>query len=344
MNIQTSGRSFAAIVKARTMEFLRDRGTFIWNLIFPVIMVFGFAFAFSGGANDAVLTVGTFGTAPDDFSLFQLSGIEQIDYQDRSVSIDEALQKLRRHQMDMLIDFDSGGYYINSESPSADIARSLISSPGAPQNAELTEEQVEGRAIRYVDWVVPGIVGMNMMFSCLFGVGFVLVRYRKNGVLKRMKATPVTPLTFVSAQAASRLIIVIVTSVIVYIGTNLALKFMMNGSYLDLFIITVLAIISMISLGLVFASRFKSEEMANGVLNLVTFPMIILSGVFFSLEDAPAFIRSIAKVFPLTHFIDGARAIMIDGAGLGQILPNLLYLAIFSLVMLIGSSLLFRWE
>jgi ABC-2 type transport system permease protein len=332
-------RSFSAMVKARTMEFVRDRGTFFWNLLFPVLLVFGFSFAFSGG-DEAVFTGAYFGAIPSDFALAETAGFELIDYAERGRDLDQALESLREHQLDLVMDFDRGEYYINTEAPGSDILRTVMAGSGA----SLTEATVSGEPIRYVDWLVPGVIGMNMMFSCLFGVGFVLVRYRKNGVLKRMKATPVSPLNFVSAQAVSRLIIVIITSVVVFAGTNFFLKFVMKGSWLNLLLLTTLSILCMIALGLVFASRIKSEELASGLLNLVTFPMLILSGVFFSLENAPAFVGRVAKAFPLTHFIDGARAIMLEGAGLAVIFPNLLYLAALTVAFLVLASLLFKWE
>jgi len=185
---------------------------------------------------------------------------------------------------------------------------------------------------------------MNMLFSCMFGVGFVIVRYRKNGVLKRMKATPVSPLMFISAQMASRFFIVLATSILVFAGTNLFLKFVVNGSYLLLILLTMLAILCMISLGLIFAARLKSEELASGLMNLITFPMMIFSGVFFSLEGTPPFMQMLSKFFPLTHFIEGARAVMIDGAGLMQILPNMAVMGGMTIVFLIISSMFFRWE
>ncbi len=185
---------------------------------------------------------------------------------------------------------------------------------------------------------------MNMMFSSLFGVGYVIVRYRKNGVLKRLKATPVHALNFVGAQAVSRLSIVLLTSIFVFAGTNLSLNFMMRGNYFDLLVLTTLGILCMISLGLVFASRMKSEEMAGGILNLVTFPMLALSGVFFSLEGSPPILRTLAMGLPLTHFTEASRKIMLDGAGLAQIAPHLLVLGGLTVAFLGLSSVLFKWE
>ncbi|MBI9106464.1 MAG: ABC transporter permease [Spirochaetales bacterium] len=330
-------KKFNAIVYARTMEFIRDRGTLFWNLLFPVVLVVGFSFAFAGGS-DSLFKVGVKGQPSLQSRTFlELSSIEVIPYES---DIEEVIEKIRRHQIDMLIDFDEQKYYLNDESSAAELLRIL----SGTELAGFQEKALTGAPIRYVDWVVPGIIGMNMLFSCMFGVGFVIVRYRKNGVLKRMKATPVSPLLFITAQMGSRFLIVLVTSIAVFTGTNLFLHFAVNGSYLLLILITMLAILCMLSFGLIFAARIKSEELASGLMNLLTFPMIIFSGVFFSLEGAPAFMQTASKFLPLTHFIEAARAVMIDGAGIIQIMPNLLILVGMTIAFLITASVLFRWE
>lgn len=330
-------KKFKAIVYARTMEFVRDRGTFFWNLLFPVVLVIGFAFAF-GGNDDKLFKVGILGdTAAVEGTFLALDSVETINY---DIPLGTVLEKLRRHQIDMIVDTEKNAYYLNDESASAGVLRKL----GQDDLRGFEELRISGQAIRYVDWLVPGIIGMNMLFSCMFGVGFVIVRYRKNGVLKRMKATPITPFTFVTAQMASRFIIVLLTSAAVFEGTNLFLHFMVNGSYWLLLLLLSLAILCMISFGLIFAARLKSEELASGLMNILTFPMIIFSGVFFSLEGTPKIMQTLSKIFPLTHFIEGARAVMIDGAGFVDILPNLGILAGMTILFLATASLLFRWE
>ena len=338
-------RQFTAIFKARTLEFVHDRGTFVWNLFFPIVLVIGFGFAFSGDAQQ-LFKVGTIGEPPRTLRFMEIGQIEFIPYDvTTEEEISEIVERVRRHQLDMLIVFPTEEYYINTESPNGPVLERLLLSDGEESpSAGLRQRPVAGEPIRYVDWVVPGVIGMNMMFSCLFGVGFVIVRYRKNGVLKRIKATPVSALTFVSAQAASRLLIVVLTSIVVFTGTNVVFGFMMNGSYLTLLLLTTLSILSMISLGLVFASRIKSEELAGGLLNLVTFPMIILSGVFFSLEGTPKVMQQVSRVLPLTHFTEGARAIMLEGVGLWGVMPHLAFLAVVTVVFLAVAAFLFRWE
>lgn len=327
---------FFAVLRARTMEFVRDRGTLIWNIAFPVLLVFGFAFAFGGGG-EAVFTVGYLGVRPDDLAFFQLEHVDFVAYDDR----EEAISKVRYHQIDLLVDLRNDAYFVNESSTNGSLVRELLV---AQHGERFAQETVTGRPIRYVDWFVPGLIGMNMMFSGVFGVGFVIVRYRKNGVLKRLKATPLSALEFVSAQVASRFMIVVLTSVVVFAATNLVLRFMMLGSYLLLLLLAMLAVFCMISLGLVLASRIKSEELASGVMNVIIFPMILISGVFFSLEGTPPIVQTISRFFPLTHFINGARAIMLDGAGIVGIAPNLLVLVGFTVAFLAAASVLFRWE
>jgi len=337
-------RQFAAMFVARTMEFVRDRGTFFWNLLFPLFLVFGLAFAFSGG-EEALFKVGTVGAPPEGLPFLRLEQAKFIPYEGTSAR-DAALRKLERHQIDMVLDFGSDEFAVNAESSKGRLLRTIfLSQQGAGQGGRtFSERAVSGRATRYVDWLVPGIIGMNMMFSSLFGVGYVIVRYRKNGVLKRFKATPVSALNFVSAQAASRLVIVLLTSIFVYAGTNAFLGFMMRGSYLTLLLLTTVGILCMISLGLVFASRIRSEELAGGLLNLVTMPMLALSGVFFSLEGSPPVLGVVAQAFPLTHFTEAARKIMLDGAGLWDIAPHLLVLGGLTAVFLLVGAALFKWE
>ncbi len=332
-------RQFLAMFKARTMEFVRDKGSFYWSLLLPVFLVFGFAFAFSGSGSP-MFKVGILGQQDSSMPFMKTPQIQFISYDMPTAEKQKPQDLLARHQIDMIIDFTDSSATFNSLSDKSMLLKQLFTVPGNP----FSVKTVSGKAIRYVDWFVPGIIGMNIMFSCLMGVGFVIVRYRKNGVLKRLKATPIGAFNFIGAQAASRLCIVLFTSVFVYAGTNFFLRFLMLGSYLNLFLLMVIGSLCMISLGLVFAARIKNEELAGGLFNIVTFPMLAFSGVFFSLEGSPPILRTIGNVFPLTHFINAARKIMLEGAGLAAIAPELLILGGLTAVFLVIASLLFRWE
>ncbi len=335
-------KRFLAILQARSMEFLRDRSTLGWSVVFPILLVIGFAFVFSGGPK-SMFKVGVIGNPAalrpgPASSFFKTKYIQFIPLNDEGKSI----EKVQHFQIDMLVDVRSGiRYWINENSPNGYILERILN-PGP--NSGYERLAVRGRQIRYVDWVVPGILAMNMMFSCLFGVGYVIVRYRKNGFLKRLKATPLSSFEFLLAQMVSRLLLIQTVTAGVYAGCNAFIHFQMRGSYLDLFVVSLVGAICLISLGLLIAARFSSEELANGILNLITWPMMLLSGVWFSLEGANPIVRKIAQFLPLTHLVDGARAIMTEGADLMDIAPHIVVLAAMTAVFLSIGSLIFRWE
>ena len=229
---------------------------------------------------------------------------------------------------------------MNTDSPKGYIVEKLL----LAADPDAARQPVSGKAVRYVDWLFPGILGMNMMFSCLFGVGYVVLRYRKSGFLKRLHATPLTAFEFLSAQVLSRLALILFVTAILYFGIGAIIGFHSAGSGLLLALVALLSALSMIALGLTIAARFSSEELVGGLLNLLTWPMMLLSGIWFSLEGSPRWVQWIAHIFPLTHAIDAARAVMIDGAGAAQIAPHLLYLAVTALVFLAFGAWSFRWR
>ncbi|PIE82691.1 MAG: ABC transporter permease [Candidatus Contendobacter odensis] len=335
-------KRFWAVFLCRNLEFLRDRSTLLWNLVFPISLIAGFAFAFSGTMLNTykVGVLGDKNTWKGDF--FTIRYIRFIPIAQQPA----ALVKIERHQLDMLLDPVNRQYWINDESAKGYVLERLLrgTHTNTDTNAGFHKEIISGRIIRYVDWVLPGVLAMNTMFSCLFGVGHVIVRYRKTGTLRRLKVTPLTPLEFLAAQIASRLWLVIATAVLVFVSTDQIINFHMHGAYLDLLIVLATGSISLISLSLIVAARVKSEEVATGLLNFISWPMTFLSGVWFSLEGVNPFLQKCAQLAPLTHMIDAARAIMIDGAGLADVSGHLLALAIMSAIFMAIGVRLFRWE
>jgi ABC-type multidrug transport system permease subunit len=332
-----------AIFRARNREFVRDRGTMAWNLILPVMLMFGLSFIFS--ADRPVYVVGVLQSAAEiDVAVHPFLQTRYIDFV--VINDEEAgFSRIARHQLDLLVQFEGRQqYWINPDSRKGYFVELALLESGGGQGLTLVKAQIEGDAIRYVDWVLPGILGMNMMFSSLFGVGYVVVRYRKNGFLKRLRATPLRSLEFVIAQVASRLALIVMITSFLFFGTKFFLDTRMDGSYLTLLIVLIVGAICLISLGLMISARVTSEELAGGFLNMVTWPMMMLSGVWFSLESASEWVRRISDIFPLTHVLDAARAVMIDGAGIVEIAPQLTTLVIMSALFLSFGALAFRWH
>jgi ABC-type multidrug transport system permease subunit len=203
---------------------------------------------------------------------------------------------------------------------------------------------IRGSAIRYVDWVLPGIIGMNIMFSALFGVGYAIVRYRKNGVLKRLNATPLTALEFIGGQLMSRIVMVVIVGLVLLLGARFLLSTLMLGSLALLVLTMFMGALALVSLGLLVAARLRSEEFTGGLLNMTTWPMMGLSEVWFSLEGAPHLVHQISQLMPLTHLVQALRAIMVDGAGFVAISDHLAVLALMSAIFLAIGSMAFSWD
>ena len=327
-----------AVVTARNREFYRDKSGLGWNIFVPIMLLLGFAFIFAQ-ADDELFNIGVLGN-PDGQPLADLQYVQLVQLQDQT----EAMKRLRHHGIDLLVDLrDAPRYWRNKESARGYAAEHLLLQQYNTSPSGLQREFVSGQAMRYVDWLVPGVLGMNIMFSALWGVGWVIVRYRKNGVLRRLRATPLTAGEFLLAQVISRLYIVMIVNILVFVVADALLDFPMRGSYTALFAVLLVGSVSLISLGLLVATRVRSEEFASGLLNVLAIPMMILCGVWFSLDGAHVAVLWLAEVLPLTHVVDAARRIMLDGAGMADIAFELVLLTGISILLLYLSSKLFRW-
>jgi ABC-2 type transport system permease protein len=331
-------RRLLSVWHARNLEFVRDRPTLLFTLLLPIGVVVGMGFIL-GGPPRPLFKVGVLGTdVPAHADPFRAERYTQfVAVQDEATGLSEVTHQ----EIDLLVDFDGGvRYWVNTDSPKGYIVEKLlmVADPGARRLP------VTGKAIPYVNWLFPGILAMNMMFSCLFGVGYVVLRYRKSGFLKRLHATPLTAFEFLTAQVLSRLSLILFLTVVLYAGIGAIIHFHSVGSLALLFLVAVIGSLSMIALGLTVAARFASEELVGGLLNLLTWPMMLLSGVWFSIEGSPQWVQWVADIFPLTQVIQAARAVMLDGAGIQRITPNLIYLAATTLVFLAFGAWSFKWR
>ena len=335
-------RRIWTIFIARNKEFYRDRSAFLWNLLFPILIVIGFGMIFSDG-NKSDYKVGVIHSAAAADPVAQrFLATKHVQFVPIETA-DEGQNKLAHHRIDMLVDFSAHRYWVSESSPKSYFSEKLLEAASA-EKTPFERETVKRAEIHYVEWLFPGILGMNMMFSALFGVGYVVVRYRKNGALKRMSVTPVHPWEFLTAQVLSRLFTIVVTTAVVYAGCTAVYRFECKGSYLLLAAVYTLGAFCMINLGLLVACRSSSEEFANGVINLMTWPMMFFSEVWFSLEGTHPWAQKASLVFPLTHTVSAARAIMNDGATIMDIKVQLIVLSVLSAVFLLAGSLLFKWQ
>ncbi len=341
-----------AVFVSRNYEFFRDKAAFGWNFLFPFLIVAGFAIVFSGD-NRSQFKAGIYPLASGRIDIKSVAVPQRfmethhIDFIPIA-SFDEGIDKLSHHKIDILIENGKRPhrYWINDSSPKGYVVERIFREstlPAAVYKKTVEREKISGTQIRYIDWLFPGILGMNMMFSALYSVGFVIVRYRKNGVLKRLKATPVTAFEYLTAQMLSRVFLLLFTLGLVWLGCDLIFSFHNSGSLAAIALVFFMGSIALVSIGLVIACRGTSEEFANGAINFLSWPMMFLSEVWFSLEGSPEWVRAFAQIFPLTHMLSAVRKIMNDGALLTDVMPEITLLALTSLVCLMVAARLFSW-
>jgi len=350
-------RRIWTIFKARNNEFFRDRAAYGWNLLFPFLIIIGFSIMFSEeqqtlykvgivyehGSEPALNSENITVSVADDAQFLIFKKTKYIEFLDFSV-FQTALDKLKHHRLDFLINPNTKQYWLSTTSPKGYIVEKLLQAGSESTESLYTQKKITGSEIPYAEWLFPGILGMNIMFSALYGVGYTVVRYRKNGVLKRFSVTPLRPFEFLAAQIISRMYLLTLTTLIVFLGCMVIFDFKCNGSYLSLLVVFLIGGFSMISVGLVIAARSSSEEFANGVLNLISWPMMFLSEVWFSLEGAKPWAKTLSALLPLTHLIDGARKIMNDGASLFDIRYQITMLTGMAIFFFITGSVFFKWN
>jgi ABC-type multidrug transport system permease subunit len=240
-------------------------------------------------------------------------------------------------------------YEYDETNPDARTARLLaeraIQTAAGRQDAVSSQNQlVRETGSRYIDFVVPGLLGMNLMGSAIWGMGFAIVEARQKKLLKRMVASPMPRWQYMASFILSRLAMLVI-EVVVFVGfARLAFGVPLRGSLLDLGIICLITSLAFSALGLLVASRAKTMEAASGLMNLVMLPMWILSGVFFSATRFPAVIQPIVRALPLTAAIDALRSNMLQGIGLNHMAIEISILLAWLIVPFAVTMKIFRWR
>ena len=228
------------------------------------------------------------------------------------------------------------------------VGGALVTASGQPVptgggSAPVTFESVESRDLGYIDFLVPGIVGMTVMQLGLFGVAFGFVQLKRTGALRRLFATPTSPGYFLSAQVASRMVLGYV-QVAILIGIGIWFGLQMFGSWLVLAIIVGLALLIFLAVGFAVAGWAKNEDQAAPVANLISLPMLFLSGVFFPRDAMPEALQTVTQFMPLTYVNEALRGVMNEGAGLADLGPQLLGMGVWAVITFVIAVRLFKWE
>jgi ABC-type multidrug transport system permease subunit len=331
----------------RVREFLREPEAVFWVFLFPVLLAFALGLAFRNKGPEDVQVGVVQGDAAESVAQSLESHPSVV-----ATVLDsaEATARLRTGRVSIVV-FPGEPLTLRYDSARAEsqLARTLVTdalqeAAGRQNVAEIREQRVTEVGSRYIDFLIPGLLGMNIMGTGMWGVGFAVVKSRSGKLLKRFHASPMRRSQYLLSHLLARLLFLGLEVGALLLFAWLAFKVPVRGSWLTLGLVVLLGATAFSGVGLLVASRAKTIEGVSGLMNLVMVPMWILSGVFFSAANFPDAMQPIIKALPLTALNDALRAVMIDGAPLTTSLPMLAVVTVWGVAAFLVALRIFRWQ
>jgi ABC-type multidrug transport system permease subunit len=332
---------------ARFREFLREPEAVFWVFAFPVIMTCALGIAFRSRGEEPVI-VGVVEQAGADQLAAALEGSG--DFTVRRVPPAEVDRAVRDGRAPVVVVPGTPPEYrfdrARAESQVARLAvdAALQRAAGRSDAFAPVERPVETVGSRYIDWLVPGLLGMNIMGTGLWGVGFSIVQARTKKLLKRLVATPMSKAHYLMSHVFSRLMFLSLEVIVIVGFAWLFFGVAVHGSLASLALLSLLGALAFGGLGLLLASRARTIEAVSGLMNLVMLPMWVLSGVFFASTNFPDAMQPFIHALPLTALNDALRAVVNEGVSLAALGQEIAILLTWGLVSFGLSLRLFRWQ
>ncbi|HYG62414.1 MAG TPA: ABC transporter permease [Thermoanaerobaculia bacterium] len=340
-------RALRELTRCRILEFTREPEAIFWVFIFPALLAAVLGFAFREKPPDRIPVGVVAGPAAEQT---QAALAKSPVLLAREYETQAGREALRTGKISLLVEPGPPVVFRFDETrPDSRIARleaddALQRAAGRGDPLQVRSERVTEKGSRYIDFLVPGLLGMNLMGTGIWSLAFSITSARNRRILKRLVATPMRRGDYLLSQILGRLVFLI-PEVVVLVGIGaLVFGVPLRGSILLLGFVCLLAAMSFCGLGLLIASRVRTIEGASGLANFVMLPMWLLSGVFFSSERFPDMIQPLVRALPLTAVNEALRAIMNEGQGLVGVLPQLAIVAAWGLVSFVVALKIFRWQ
>lgn len=343
-------QALRALTWARTLEFFREPGALFWVFGFPVLLALGLGVAFRE-APPAPARVAIARGAPGAERLGQLLA-EVEDVQLSVLSAEEAARGLRTGRVDVLAALsaeDAVTYRYDASRPESRVARLVVDGAlqrrmGRRDVATISEDTRPVPGSRYIDFLVPGLIGMSLMGSSMWGVGFAITETRKRRLMRAYAVTPLRRWEYLLAYVMSRQAFLFL-EVALLIAVGIAVfGVAVHGPVIALATVAFAGAMSFSGLAILCAARTANVEVAMGLMNLVQLPMWLLGGSFFSYERFPEAVQPLLAALPLSALNDALRAVYTDGAGLLGVLPELGIMAAWGLIPFVIALKIFRWQ
>ena len=341
-----SPRAYSQLLKARMLELAREPEVVFWVFFFPVLLAVALGIAFREKPAEQVFVAVIEG--PEAATVAAALN-EAPPLKADVIPPDAAARQFRLGKVALVIvPGETFTYRFDPGRPDGQLAVSLVDqalqrAAGRADVITSRQEPVTEPGSRYIDFLIPGLIGMNLMSGGMWGIGFALVDMRVRKLLKRLIATPMRRSDFLLALLSSRLILMLVEVVLLLSVGWLMFGMVIRGSWLAIIAVGVAGSLCFAGIGLLTASRARKIETVSGLMNLVMLPMFVLSGIFFSADRFPEFLQPFIRVLPLTALNDALRAVILEGAGLDAQLLRLTIMALWGGVSFLLAVRLFRW-
>jgi len=342
---------YAHLLMARMLELKREPEVVFWVFIFPLLLALGLGIAFRNKPGNAVSVAIVEGAGSQEAQILLARSPQHDQFKIQLLNQEDARKGFRLGKFDLVLEPGENGaitYRFDPARPEsvlakAEVNEALQAAAGRKDIMTTTPVTSSEPGSRYIDFLIPGLLGMNLMNSGMWGIGFALVDMRQRKLLKRFVGTPMRRGDFLMALASSRLILMIIEVGLLLLFGALFFHMRVMGSIGSIALIAALGSLTFGGVGLLTASRAQKIESVSGLINLVMMPMWIFSGVFFSYERFPAVIHPLIKALPLTALNDALRASILEGAPLARQWPRLLVMIVWGGVSFVLALKWFRW-
>lgn len=344
------------LISTRVHEFLREPEALFWVYGFPILMTLALGIAFRNQRVEKIVVDVVDSPAAVSTRDALTSAETSERFQAQVSSDEEAHMRLRTGRTDLVVvpttDAEARPHYeylFDPTRPQSVLARSAVDDRlqrvgGRRDVADVTLVPVDEPGGRYIDFLVPGLLGMSLMGGGIWGVGFVTVDLRMRKLLKRFLATPMKKRDFLLGIMLGRMLFMIPEVLILILFARYVFGVVNHGSVLSVMLLVIIGAVMFSGVGLIIASRAKTIETVTGLMNLVMLPMWIVSGIFFSSDRFPAAAQPFIKAVPLTPLINALRAVMLEGATLASQLPRIAIMVAWGVVCFTLALRWFRWR
>jgi ABC-2 type transport system permease protein len=352
LNLRSNSRwsAFTHLLMARMKELKREPEVIFWVFGFPILLALGLGIAFRNkpiGTTSIAIVSGP--GAENVLAMIQRSP-QKASIRAEILDRESAVQGLRLGKYDLVVEPDGPSFRYRYDPARQESVLSRAAVDAALQTAAGRKDPLATSSVassepgsRYIDFLIPGLLGMNLMNAAMWGIGFALVDMRQRKLLKRFVATPMRRTDFLMALMSSRIVLMLIEVSLMLSFGALVFHMRILGSLLTIVLIGTIGAIGFGGVGLLTASRAQKIESVSGLINLVMMPMWIFSGVFFSYERFPAMLHPFIKALPLTALNDALRATILEGASLSDQSGRLLILVLWGGLSFILALRWFRW-